>query len=158
MRIEMVDPEGSIPPELWRLFLEELHEHSPKISSYLDGAQPLGLQNDRLTIAIPKVHQFQYQQLKRKRNTQKIQETLEGVFEKKLVVEWVLKEIELVSDAEVPPEQGISEAQLIEQAEEDPRVQQVMELFEGRVVHRQVRRGKRTASPPAGKSAKPKGD
>lgn len=154
----MVDPEGNIPPELWRLFLEELHENSPKISSFLEGAQPLSLQNNRLTIAIPKVHQFQYQQLKRKRNTGKIQEMLEAVFEKKLVVEWVLKEIELVSDADAPPEQGISDTQLIEQAQEDPRVQQVMELFEGRVVDRRVRRGKRAASPPSGKSAKPKGD
>ncbi|HEQ60616.1 MAG TPA: DNA polymerase III subunit gamma/tau, partial [Firmicutes bacterium] len=107
VRIEMVDPKGSIPAPLWRQFLDQLHEHSPKIFSYLEGAQPLGLQNDRLTIAIPKVHGFQYQQLKGRKNTEKIQQALGEVFDKKLSVEWVLKEIELVSDADAPPEQGV---------------------------------------------------
>jgi len=158
VRIEMVDPKGSIPAPLWRQFLEQLHEHSPKIYSYLEGAQPLGLQNDRLTIAIPKVHGFQYQQLKGRKNTEKIQQALGEVFDKKLSVEWVLKEIELVSDADAPPEQGVSPAQLIEEAREDPRVQQVMELFDGRVIDRRVRRGKRAAGPAPGKSPKPKGE
>jgi len=158
MRIEMIDTEGRIPPELWRIFLEDLHEHNPKIASFLDGAQALSLQNDRLTIAVPNIHQFQYQQLKRKRNTGKILEVLERVFDKKLAVEWVLKEIELVSDSDVPPAEEISHTQLIEQAAEDPHVKQVLELFEGRVVDRQVKRGKRTAASPPGKSTKPKGD
>ena len=154
----MVDPKGGVPPELWRIFLEDLHERSPKIASYLEGAQPLSLKNNNLTIAIPKVHQFQYKELKRKGNTEAIRKTIERVFDKPLAVEWVLKEIELVSDSDIPPENEISHTQLIEQATEDPHVKQVMEIFEGRVVDRRVRRGKRSASVPPGKSAKPKGE
>jgi len=153
-RIEMVDPEGGVPSEQWRILLEDLHDHSPMLSTYLEGTQPLSLVDNVLTVAIPKVNAFHHQQLTKKKNTRTVQKALERVFSRKLQVEWVLKDIDVLTHEDAPPENEMYPTQLIEEAGKDPHVQKILQLFEGRILER--RRPKKGKTPPSPGSKPPK--
>jgi hypothetical protein len=158
-RIEMIDPDSGIDPRLWKIFLENLEERSMRLASYLHAAQALSLTDDRLSIAIPKIHRFHYDELKKPANNREVEKLLGEVFERKIHVDWALKEIEVLTDEDAPPEAELTPTQLIDAASRDPHVQQVVDLFRGGEVDRKVHRPRKAPSGDGGDEApKKKGD
>ncbi len=139
-RIEMVDPDAGVSADQWRIFLDDLENSSLRVCSYLEGARPLSLKDNTITIAIPRVHVLQHKELKRKTNQAIIGHCLERVFNKKLNVEWTLEDIEVYSSTDIPPEDHVDMNQLLEEAAKDPHVQQVLDLFDGKLVDRKLKR------------------
>ena len=142
-------PSESISQRQWKGFNETLGAQHPRIESYLDGAMPVGVENDRLTIGLPKDHPFQYKELSKKKNTKIVKDVLSKFLGRELQVHWKLLKSHPNSAS---ASEGTSREEDVEQSGKqgpaggnprmddsninDPQVRQVVDLFEGKVVER----------------------
>lgn len=132
---------GSNPSSLWKTFVEYIHEHSPKIANYLDQTSLIKQEGDRLTVAIPCSQEFCYNELQKKANLQTVRHSLENLFHRKMDVVWKLQDVEKDAEGESGgDDEEPDPADLIREAYQEPRIRQVMDLFDGQIVDRRIKR------------------